>query len=88
MTLMEIPDEEAEALKAKAAAQGLTLLQWFQKLAADPTALAQTEPTAAGRHIPHVIRERMSSVPHEIMAAMPGDGASQHDHYIYGLPSL
>jgi hypothetical protein len=25
-------------------------------------------------------------VPPEIMAAMPTDGASQHDHYIYGWP--
>jgi hypothetical protein len=28
----------------------------------------------------------MRTVPPEIMAAMPKDGASQHDHYIYGWP--
>jgi hypothetical protein len=28
----------------------------------------------------------MCNVPDEIMAAMPTDGASQHDHYIYGWP--
>ncbi len=33
-----------------------------------------------------LIRERMSKVPTEIMSAMPTDGASQHDHDIYGLP--
>ena len=38
------------------------------------------------RHISDIIRENMSRVPAEIMAAMPKDGASQHDHYIYGLP--
>jgi hypothetical protein len=38
------------------------------------------------RHIADVICENMRDVPPEIMAAMPGDGASQHDHYIYGWP--
>ena len=28
----------------------------------------------------------MRDVPPEIAATMPGDGASQHDHYIYGWP--
>ena len=33
MTVIQIPDEQASALKAKAAAQGLTLEAWFRKLA-------------------------------------------------------
>jgi hypothetical protein len=33
MTVIEIPDEQAAALKAKAAAQGLTLKAWLGKLA-------------------------------------------------------
>jgi hypothetical protein len=37
-------------------------------------------------HISEVILENMSRVPPEIMAAVPTDGASEHDHYIYGLP--
>jgi hypothetical protein len=28
----------------------------------------------------------MKDVPPEISATMPKDGASQHDHYIYGWP--
>jgi hypothetical protein len=28
----------------------------------------------------------MKDVPPEVMATMPKDGASQHDHYIYGWP--
>jgi hypothetical protein len=28
----------------------------------------------------------MRDVPAEVMEAMPEDGASQHDHYIYGWP--
>jgi hypothetical protein len=31
---IDLPDQQAEALKAKLAAQGLTLEGWFQKMAA------------------------------------------------------
>jgi len=33
MTLIQIPDDQAAALKAKAAAQGLTLEAWLRNLA-------------------------------------------------------
>ena len=33
MTMIQLPDEQAAALKAKAAAQGLTLEDWLGKLA-------------------------------------------------------
>ena len=33
MTVIELPDEQAAALKARAAAQGLTLEDWFKELA-------------------------------------------------------
>ena len=35
MTVIELPDRQAEALKAKAAALGLTLEAWLQRLADD-----------------------------------------------------
>ena len=35
MTTIEIPDDQAAALKAKAAAQGLSLKAWLGKLAAE-----------------------------------------------------
>ena len=43
MTSIEIPDEQAAALKAQAAAHGFTLESWIQKLAdgASPIAWAQ-----------------------------------------------
>ena len=80
LAVIELPDEQAAALKAKAAA-GLTLEEWLQKLA------EQARPPKRPRqHIADVIVESMSDVPPDIMAAMPKDGASQHDHYIYGWP--
>jgi hypothetical protein len=81
MTVIELPDEQAAALKAKAAAAGLTLEAWLQKLAEQ-----ERPPRPPQRHIADVIVENMSNVPPEIMADMPKDGASQHDHYIYGWP--
>jgi hypothetical protein len=82
MTLtIKLSDEQATVLEAKAAAEGLSVEQWIQKLA-EPNAPIR-EPL---RHIADIILENMEDVPHEIMAAMPKDGASQHDHYIYGWP--
>ena len=84
MRLIQIPDEPAAVLQAKAAERGLTLEAWLVELAAAPAELP-----AAGRprrHTADVIRENMRDVPPEVMASMPRDGASQHDHYIYGWP--
>src|ERR1017187_2239837 len=76
MTVIELPDEQAAALKAKASAAGLTLEAWLQKLAAEQ----ERPPSQPPRHIADVICENMQDVPPEIMAPMPTDGASQHDH--------
>jgi hypothetical protein len=79
--LIELPDEQAAALKAKASAEGLSLAEWIRKLAEQSQVAASPR-----RHISEIIRENMSRVPSEVMATMPKDGASEHDHYIYGLP--
>ncbi len=81
MTVIELSDEQAAALNAKAAAEGLSLTEWLQQLA------EQAKPASQPlRHIADIILENMKAVPAEIMATMPEDGASQHDHYIYGWP--
>lgn len=84
MTVIELPDEEAAALTAKAAVAGLTLEAWLKQLAG--TAEEKTPAVQPLRHIADVILENMKDVPPEVMAKMPEDGASQHDHYIYGWP--
>ncbi len=87
MTLtINLSDEQATALQARASAEGLSSVEaWIQKLAEQ----AQEKKSAGSRqqrHISEIIRENMSRVPPEILATMPNDGASEHDHYIYGLP--
>jgi len=80
MTVIQLPDEQAEALKAKAAAAGLSLEDWLSRLAEAEPAEKPLQ-TAAD-----IVLSCMRNVPSEVMAAMPTDGASQHDHYIYGWP--
>jgi hypothetical protein len=81
MTVIELPDEQAAALKAKAAAAGLTLEAWLNKLASAEPSGQNPLQTAAD-----IVLAHMRKVPPEIMETMPKDGASQHDHYIYGWP--
>ncbi|HMF74062.1 MAG TPA: hypothetical protein VK604_00225 [Bryobacteraceae bacterium] len=86
---LKLSDEQATVLQAKAAAEGLSLDEWIQKLAQpahQPAKASASQSDQPRRHISEIIRENMSKVPTEIMATMPKDGASEHDHYIYGLP--
>ena len=43
MTSIEIPDEQAAALKAQAAAHGMTLESWMLRLAAGPSPIDWTQ---------------------------------------------
>ena len=79
---IHLPDEQQAALTAKARAHGVSAEEYArQVLALDLEAGARPR-----RHISEIILEHMSRVPPEIMAQMPKDGASEHDHYIYGWP--
>ena len=81
MTLIiDLPDEQEAALKAKATAQGVSAEQYARWV------LEQDLTSSRRRHISEVIRDNMRDVPPEILEQLPTDGASQHDHYIYGLP--
>ena len=48
MTLIELPDSQAAALKAKAALQGLTLKAWLGKLAEEAQPDAPGKPLKTG----------------------------------------
>ncbi len=53
-----------------------------------PDDLESYSPTSATplKTITDMVLANMRNVPEEVMAMMPTDGASQHDHYIYGWP--
>jgi plasmid stability protein len=79
MTVIEIPDEQAAALKAKAAAQGLSLEDWFSKLASQDTPTSHERQrraqTAAAR-----IRELQKHVKPD------PEGWTVRDYINYGRP--
>ncbi len=86
--ILELPDNKEAALKAKAQLEGMSAEQYAAKalnrdLDEPPVNAAAATPH---RHISEVIREIWSDVPAEAWNDFPTDGASEHDHYIYGLP--
>lgn len=81
MTLIvELPDEEAKALAAKAHAQGVSTQQYAQEI------LRRELDNPAKRPLSARIRELWSDMPPDVRSKLPADGASQIDHYVYGLP--
>jgi hypothetical protein len=85
---IELPPEREAALKVQAQALGLSIEQWLLRLAeqAGPAPNRAEEQCHDSQPIWEVITENMKHVPREDLAALPRDGASQIDHYVYGLP--
>ncbi len=54
--------------------------------ALDEKAPKQVTSTAVKKPLALRIREIWADMPDEVRAKLPADGASQHDHYIYGIP--
>jgi hypothetical protein len=55
MTVIEIPDQQAAALKARAAAQGMTLEAWLKRLAEEEAfSTAPISPQEAAARIFHL----------------------------------
>lgn len=80
------PQEEAKLValaRAKGVSTDTLVRQALDKILADEPAPAG-EPTYAP--IWEQIFENMQEVPPEEFAKLPNDGASEHDHYLYGHP--
>lgn len=81
MTLtIELPDENARVLKAEAHAQGVSAQEYAQEI------LKRGLEHPVRKPISSKIRELWNDMPAEVRAKLPSDGASQVDHYVYGLP--
>jgi plasmid stability protein len=82
MTLtIDLPDEDVKALAAKALAQGVSA-EHYARLVLE----RDLESNSVRRPISQTIREIWSEMPDDVQAQLPQDGASQVDHYTYGLP--
>jgi hypothetical protein len=74
----------------------IELYRWLLRattptLAATATSPASTLTTAAAapappKRITDFISDILGDLPQEAFAALPADGASEHDHYLYGTP--
>ena len=83
MTLtIERPEEQQAALAAKAREKGVSAEEYVRQI----LALDLEDSARPRRHISEIIRENMKRVPPEDLALMPKDGATQMDHYVYGVP--
>ena len=94
---LEIKPEVEAGLLAEAQVRGLSLEAYLDEVlerAAHRRAIAlgglQHQPISAVESsnlpISEVITDIMKDVPDEVFDRLPADGASQVDHYIYGLP--
>jgi hypothetical protein len=89
MTLiLEVPPEREAVFEAQAQACGLTVQEWLLRLADRSGAGFASRSSGATdpRPIGEIILDNMKDVPREEFARLPKDGASQHDHYLYGHP--
>jgi len=88
ITLPLQPQEEARLL-AVAQAKGVSaddlVREALHRVLADSPSLPET-PKAAARPIWEVMLDNIEGISPEEFAMLPKDGASEHDHYLYGHP--
>jgi hypothetical protein len=87
ITLPLDPAEEAKliaAAHAKGVSTDALVREALDKLLA--TVPDQTAPQRESRPIWELIQDNMKDVAPEEFAKLPKDGASEHDHYLYGHP--
>ena len=83
MTLrIEIPHRQETALPAKAQAQGISAEEYGRQVLAHDW----EEGESSSEPFWKTFTRRMDTVPDEVFEHLPRDGASEHDHYLYGSP--
>jgi hypothetical protein len=84
MTLtIDLPEKELARLNEKAGEAGIAPEEYARRVLERDLEAGEAKPR---RHIADKIREIWADLPEEVLAQLPADGASQHNHYIYGLP--
>jgi len=83
MTLtIELPAEQQAALAARAHEHGVSTEEYARRVLAHDVEVS----LKPRRRIWDVIADNMKDVPPADFAALPEDGLSQIDHYVYGVP--
>ena len=80
---IDLPEDRATALRTKALEQGVSAEEYARQV------LEQNLEFGSARSpqpISELMREIWGDMPEDVRATLPRDGASQIDHYLYGLP--
>jgi plasmid stability protein len=77
---INLPDEKEATLRARAQAQGLSPEEFAEQVLAHELQGSDAEPFW------EAFTRSMHSLPDEVFEHLPTDGASEHDHYLYGTP--
>jgi hypothetical protein len=82
MTLtIDLPEEDVRLLSAKAQAHGVSAEDYARRvLERDLGEKGASEPFWKA------FTGRVHAVPADVFERLPADGASEHDHYLYGSP--
>lgn len=87
---IELPQDIEAELRRRAEAEGVSVEECVRILIASELGSLEMQPPADRRmtvaEVTQMILDQMSDVPAEAFEELPRDGASQHDHYIYGTP--
>ena len=87
MTLtIDLRDDEVTLLAAKAQAQGVSAEHYARRVLEQDLRADEPSESISEQTIAEAIREIWADIPAEVRAKLPRDGASQVDHYVYGLP--
>jgi plasmid stability protein len=87
---IDLPEEVQAELRRRAEAEGVSMEECASILIAGELGSLEMRPSADRRmtvaEVTQMILDRTGDVPAEAFEESPRDGASQHDHYIYGTP--
>ena len=84
--LVKLPDTKEVTITAKARAPGKSAEEFAARILDRELDVPLATMAGAQKSLAEKVREISSDVAPEAWNAMPTDGASEHDHYIYGLP--
>jgi len=84
---IELTDEQEAVLREQAAEEGLSVDALVLRLAEQYAQTRSSQPRPTDRRPAwEIVVDAMRDVPEEVWERLPTDGASEHDHYIYGWP--
>ena len=80
---LELTPEVQAGLLAQAQASGLSLEAYAEKVLRER---AQETPNGTREPFWKSFTDQVHALPDEVFERLPEDGASEHDHYLYGAP--